>query len=381
MSRAILRWAGILAGVSAVLILVIRPLAEEPSEPWWERDWRGYPQVLEAGRARRAALAEEERLQRTWLRAHARAVAAASAPRAEAPYTLLAAAGVPPVVRSRFDSIAREELRATGQPAPRHRVVLAIELDTALAVAWQYERITVLPQRERDPCTVIMRVSRTKSPYFGLNPEDRLLGTCAFYAAFGTPGAGTAAWLRETRHGSVAYLHTPPAQAADTGMIPQSDYRRDWPLHLRGCRAGRLDACAAAISPTLANAQPFDVERDYYAEFSTTRDRSPAEVIVRSPASLSSSLSPVSFGLTAALAKDLGAERFGALWRSERGIEQEFERQEGRPLAAWTGEYVLRRMEPYDPGPGLPAVQVAFALAILAATVAVVYFRVPRQLS
>lgn len=381
MSRAIVRWAGLLAGVSIALILVIRPLDHAPSEPWWEREWRSHPEVLATGRARRAAIADEERLKELWLRAHARAVASSSALRVDQPFTVLASNTVPPVVRARLDSIARAELRATGEAAPRHRVVVAIEVDSTLTVGWPYLRIIVLPQQPGDPCTVIMRVSRTKSTQFGLHPEDRLLGTCAFYAAFGTPGAGTDAWLRETRQGSVAFLQTPAGQAADTGMIDASAYRRDWPLHLRSCRAGQFAGCAAAISPSAANRQPFDIRYRYYFEEVSTPDWSPTEVIVRWPGSLTSSLSSVSYGLTAALAKDLGPERFGTLWRSDRGIEQEFERQEGRPLASWVGEYVLRRMEPYDPGPGLPAVQVAFALAILTAAGAVAFLRSPRHMS
>ena len=382
MRRAILLWAGLLIGISSVLLLVIRPLADGARAPWWESEWRSHPEVLATVRARRAAFAEEERLQQAWLRAHARAVASASALRADQPFTVLAHTGVPPVVRSRFDSIARAELLAIGAPIPRHRVLLAIEVDSTLTVGWPYQRIIVLPQRASDPCTVIMRVSRTRSTQLGLHPEDRLLGTCAFYAAFGTPGAGTDTWLRATRQGSVAYLQAPPALAADTGMIDPSAYRRDRPLHLRGCRAGRLDGCAAAISPSAANAQPFDIDSyQYFYEGPALRDWSPTEVIVRSPGSVSNSLSPVSHGLTAALAKVLGPERFGTLWRSERGIEQEFERQEGRPLAAWTSEHVLGRMEPYDPGPGLPGLQVALALAILASTAAVAFVRAPRQLS
>jgi hypothetical protein len=381
MRRAILRWAGLLAGISVALVLVIRPLESGPSEPWSEREWRSHPEVLAALRARRAALVEEERLQQLWIRAHARAVASASALRADQPFTVLASNSVPPVVRSRFDSIARAELRASGAPTPRHRVVLAIELDSTLRVGWPYQRIVVLPQRPDDPCTVIMRVSRTKSREFGLHAEDRLLGTCAFYAAFGTPGTGTATWLRETRQGSVAFLETPPGQAADTGMIDASAYRREWPLHLRGCRAGRLDGCAAAISPTAANAQPFDLRYQYYFEEYSSQDWSPTDVDVNWPGSLANSLSAVSYGLTAALAKELGPERFGTLWRSERGIEQEFERQEGRLLAAWTGEYVLTRMKPYNPGPGLPTVQVAFALAIITAAAVLAFLRAPRQMS
>jgi hypothetical protein len=385
MSRQILRWAGLIAGISIVLAVAIRPLDEGPREAWWEQDWRSHPELLEAGRARRAAFNEEERLKRAWLQAHARAVATASASRADQPFTLLAAAGVPPVVSARYDSIARSELRATGEPAPRHRVVLAIELDSSLSIGWPYQRIVVLPQRASDPCTVIMRVSRTsvnrtRSSYFGLHPEDRLLGTCAFYAAFGTPGAGTATWLRDTRQATVAYLQPPPAQATDTGRIDATWYR-DFPLQLRGCRAERLDACAAVISPTAASAQPFYIEDQTYFEEFARRDWSATDIVERSPRSLSSELAPVSYGLAAALVKDLGPERFGTLWRSDRGIEQEFERQEGRPLAAWAGEYILTRMEPYDAGPGLPAVQVAFAVAILAFGTALTLLRSPRQLS
>ena len=74
----------------------------------------------------------------------------------------------------------------------------------------------MLPERPGDACVVVFRLPTAQRTSFTPAATQRLLGTCAFYAAFGQPGEGTQRWLAETRGVSARYLVRPSAFADDT---------------------------------------------------------------------------------------------------------------------------------------------------------------------
>lgn len=375
------RWVALLGGIALVATVALWPRhAERDYYDWEESGWVDHPEVLEALRASRAANTHFSDLRRRWIRVDSRALAAAN--RDARGLTVTTSAGLRPENRSRFEQFARRELGGLGISEPRHPVAVRIELDTSREAGTFYERITVLPRAVTEPCVVIIRTNASTSRQMTLHAEDRLLGTCAFFAAFGPPGAATVRWLVDTRGLSAEYLQPPPGLAADTGRIVTSSYRRERPLSLRACRAGLLAACGQLVEPTAGRADWDAFGRRPWEEPASSRltDDYP-EVMVRWPGALAQELMPLSGGLLARLAEELGAERFEALWRSEAGLASEYERREGRTLEEWTREYVLSRTAPYDPGPGIPALPAALGIAIVLGFAALATLRARRVMS
>jgi hypothetical protein len=375
------RWAALVGGVALVTAIALVPRGVARDEYRWEEAaWVDHPEVLQALRASRAANLRFDALRREWIRVESRALATES--RDARGLIVTTGAGIRPENRGRFEQFAQSELAGLGLREPRHPIAVRVELDTSREAGSFYDRVTVLPATATDPCVVIIRANSSPSRRMRLHAEDRLLGTCAFFAAFGTPGAATARWLVDTRGLSAEYLQPPPGIAADTGRINTTSYWRDRPISLRACRAGILAACAQLVQPTAARADWDAFGRRPWEE-SVTGSRSAdfPEVMVRWPGAFVQPMMPVTGGLMAQLAAELGAERFEALWRSEAGLAAEFERRQGRTLEEWTRDYVLSRTAPYDPGPGIPALPAALGIAIVLGLAALTLLRARRVMS
>ncbi len=315
--------------------------------------WRGYRRDTSA-------------LSRTWeahYAARTRASGLATAlERAEArelaPHTAAAGlsvrvtAGVPDAVVQKVADRARAEVRALGVAEARHPVVVIAVAESDGPRA-RYSRAIVLPDAADGPCTVVVRIPQKQFKSFSVAAVDRLLGTCAFHARFGAPGAATNAWLRETQVSRAAYLTPPASRGEDTAMVSAGRWPLALALPLRGCRAARPALCAEVLNPREA----FDWEESLSSRDRAVRERRRsahvhADVAVFGATWLVNEREGVMHGVLAGMASSLGPERFERIWRGA-GPVAGFEQSEGRPATAWAAEYIGRRVLPTDVGPGL----------------------------
>lgn len=285
-----------------------------------------------------------------------------------APLTWTVDPALPAVTRERFARRVNEELRALGVDQPRHRVVIIARVDTSLRGAI-YTRAIVLPETADAPCTVVLRLPFSHRDRTYPSDTQRLLGTCGFFAGFGTPGAETARWLTETRGGAARFTHVPPAYLTDTARFALSVAALgiEPPTQaLLRCRTGDLEACARFV-------EPFPTQRDYavsryFREDLVDREPLRTEfpgVEVQYSTSWSGEVGRLRDGTLAALLLELGPDRFGTLWRDARGIGGAYTAVAGRPFAVWIAEYVGRRTGPYVSGPSVSLLSTILAAVLI----------------
>lgn len=234
-------------------------------------------------------------------------------------------------VRDRFATEWRE---ATGT-APRYPVALVVTVDTAVA-GRLYTRAVALPESPDAPCAIIVSVSRRNFQFLGQAGSNRFLGACGFFAAFGAPGTEVASWLRGTRLASARYLLAPWSIDDDSSRLDLSaryGFYFGPGIELASCRAGRISACANVLSPDPRALPPLESARP--ALWDELASYEPGTEVYSSNAEWSQGgRSDVQSGLLAALAKDVGYERFGEMWRSSKPLAESYEAEAGRPLPA-----------------------------------------------
>lgn len=337
--------------IALLIVFALKP-GEKPRSRGW---WGGFPSDTTArGKlsnrfylSRRAAseyYAAEERAIARELATEAASRGAASA------LTLRFSPDLPANVRTAIETTVRAELGALGLEQPRHPVVVIGASDPETK-APRYRRAVVLPERADGPCTVVLHIPPRQFSYFRMSSTERTLGSCAFHATYGTPGAGMHEWLRETQLKRAAYLTAPASVAEDTAMMKTRGYFMA-NIPLRGCRAGRAVFCDEHFSGT--DTVFAQLDRPFFDEFSTISTdvaRVHSDVVMYYQA-MPSERSRITQGLLAELATSLGQDRFGAIWRGD-GPTRGFERAEGRPLSEWTHELMVKRVLPDDIGSGL----------------------------
>jgi hypothetical protein len=327
--------------------------------------------------------AEQTRLfKRVVDRAEAREIARALPPvRAEAPLIRID----PRIGRESEARLRRrfeDEVREAGGATPRHPLAFVVRIDSTNPTGI-YLRAVALPERAGDPCTIVMTVPFNLRNTLFLVATQRLLGTCAFYAAHGAPGPEVERWLRDTRIASAQYIARPSAFAGDTVDLK---LRMRWygfttdAASLARCRAGAEDACLRFLSPDPATPAIFEEPREGGAAL----DRTPLATVapgteVFQSGSWGGDLYLLRGAILGTMATELGPERFGALWRDSRPLEESFRAFEGRTLGAWVAEYVAERTEPYAAGPGLRLLPILLSLALVLGAMLLGIFRSPRR--
>lgn len=275
--------------------------------------------------------------------------------RFEAPLTAPSAA--------RIERVMRVELDVVAPGGAAYPVAVIANADSG-ALITTYLRTVVLPEATGQPCVVVFSASPRNLTWPGVPATDRLLGTCGFYAAFGEPGAANKRWLIETQFRAAVHLQRPAALAADTTLADHQFFARTGKSDVLACQLGRADACLALLTPLplqLEEANPW--WRPSREMFDLARTAVPAtESFSHDDASRGSSW--IEAGLLAELAAELGAERFGQLWRDQRPLPESYAALEGRPLEAWIQRYVSRRVVPFVPGSGLLSLPLGLAIAL-----------------
>ncbi len=302
-------------------------------------------------------------------RGESRALAASGrAARSDAP-TIRIAASLPPTVRERIERRVREELTAAGAVPTRYPIVIIADTDTSNASSI-YTRAIVLPQRAGEPCTVVIRIPHQRRGDFFPVATQRLLGTCAFHAAFGAPGAPTAVWLAETRGTVAAFLQRPPAFANDTVPVKLGFSGFGWDRFTRAlirCRMGEAAACDDFVGPEPMTADPFSwgsMQRESEIDRTPLREAFPGVDVARS-GSWSGMQRLIHNATLAELLAEIGPARFGELWRDERGLREAYRASVGQPFSSWVQRHVERATVPYLAGPGIPALATVLAVAML----------------
>lgn len=230
-----------------------------------------------------------------------------------------------------------------------------------------YERAVVVPRTADQPCVVMVHVgTRSGRPALPL-PTDRVVGTCGFFARFGSPGSQVRDWLVETQ-GLSAVSDEPPLRQ----RIPPRfrfagrDIARAVPV--AACLAGRDDPCADVFFS--ANA--------WYGATGAYSELESARGVFRAAPGWANGFS---FTDLAQLRASLGDERFGELWRSPLSPDMAYENLEGRHIATFVRAELLKQVEPHRPGPLHAGLPIAFGVAIGAGFGLLAIRRTPRARS
>lgn len=277
-----------------------------------------------------------------------------------------------------------DELRGARSLPIRYPIAVTAIVDTAMHGAL-YTQSVVLPARAGDACVVVFRLPAAQRANFTPSATQRLLSTCAFYAAFGQPGEGTQRWLVETRGVSARYLVRPSAFADDTLRMKLGITFNGWDAPTQAllrCRMGIAESCLKFLGPDATDAGYFDFVYDAPVDRSVLSTEFPGVTVVfgsennwmRDAARLRS-------GALAALAAEMGPERFAAIWRDPRGLQEAYQASTGRSFADFVGGLVAARTLPYTAGPAIPALPIVLAFAIIAALAVTTIARSPRQMA
>lgn len=264
-----------------------------------------------------------ELLRREQARQIARATVAQSRVKSAENFEVISGRDVPASV---VGLVQKAAARAYGTLSPRDstvRIVISVALDTVSAydgVPLQRAGRTtssdvfVPGAVDANACVIVIRLMNPR--VFPSNRAGFVDGPCYWYGRYGIPGRGVATLLDSTRsrailnHGRVGY---------STLAYEASQY---FTLPLNACRSGDKDACAGILlSPP---------------------QRVPALALVRTPGWIGDGrgegfgyYSFPSTGVLQVIERDLGAEAFERLWKSDLAFPEAFASIRGVPLGEW----------------------------------------------
>jgi len=249
---------------------------------------------------------------------------------------------------------ARAAVESVWKALPRHdptvRVGVAVTWipDTLRTLNMLYQwNAWFLPPEATDgrTCIVMVALATPMSPAtwrLGYRNGARLLGPCAYYAAFGRPGSGLQQWLD---HGGGRYaLDNNWRQPSDTGQAINTEYGTlyDWyydSWDFTACRMGQVARCLRVVDApdtrlTFAmqlntTDLPGVLEWRTYRRFWGTapRDRFLADMVGA-----------------------FGVDRFATFWQSDASFDTAFAQAYGTPLATWTHRWVVASYFALPPG-------------------------------
>ncbi len=287
-----------------------------------------------------------------------------------------AEAGADDARRADVERIARAELRALGVDEPRHPIAVVVMVDTTTFYP-RFERAIVLPRTRGEACGVVLRISGRFQNFSGMGNTDNLLGTCGFFAVYGTPGEGMMRWLTTTRMRRAGYLLRPPSHGDGVVRDPGEVNAASSSQTVVGCRAGRPAGCRM-----LFNAEGEDEGREFYWMRVVPVVAPPdPTVAMYGPWTLGTERAAISYGMLAAMAGDLGNEKFTAVWTGDRSPDEAYTAVSGAPIEEWVAGHLRSRLMEYQAGPGLPASQWVLALGVLGVPLGLVIRFAKRSLS
>jgi len=221
----------------------------------------------------------------------------------------------------------------------------------AAVTAGRYWTRSLLSTRDRFPFEVLV------------TSLEAGLGPCAFYAAFGTPGAPVRSWLA-ARNWDLAASLDPGARGRSNSMIGMAEPRYSWywdaiyslPPTAVACLAGRPDGCRAAVVAGASDepATPFP------EIMQVDRRWNRIQRLVEAGRYLGD------------VAHAVGRDRFLAFWTSPQPVDTALATALKRPVGEWTADWQRDFVRPIRLGPAPPLGGVGLALTIAMLAIAIV---------
>jgi hypothetical protein len=284
-----------------------------------------------------------------------------------APVRIFRDPAIPAEARASLDSLAARSTRQLGA-RPRVGVDVFFAYDTAQhlrgasTATYGLTLAYVLPSRAGERCSVIMpfptypKLRRLVVGFFGTEVfSHQLLGPCAYYAAFGMPGAQVDRWLRE-RGWAVA--------GDGDWMRPAEPF--EFPFYYNGlpqpllymevstggvqCAAGQVDLCEHEVMTRTPGS--FSTSWIGNALIGQSRRQSTAQYGL---AFGNSAFGPRENRMLTDMVRTLGRDRFGLFWTSNEPVPVAFEKAAGMPLGQWTSNWMVEQYGPVTAGPGVSA--------------------------
>lgn len=284
------------------------------------------------------------------------------------------ASDVPAVTRASMLTLLEAERVARGPWRGRGAVGVMVILDTAtFDVArkpgytrrrWLLSTRILMPSPAfGNRCVTVVRLrGPVPSSLDSIAPSRTLLDGCAFFDAFGRPGAEISRWLTATRFGRArSYAFVLPDSmrpVADAYRLWPNGWRTGWYAAGRRCRAGVDAACMALLDSALTGG---------------------SNGIARPPLSGTPEVTPEGAdsrdAMLGSLARDLGAPRFDRVWRSPKPLALAYLDETGEPLGTWIRRQDIAQFTEARLGPATsPSSMTLTLLSVLALLGAAVRF-------
>lgn len=259
--------------------------------------------------------------------------------------------------------VLKTPLRIVLLATPRAFLPRLVARDGGDAAVTRYVR---LPANPGEPCTLVVtaRAIDIGSLPATLNNANGVLGPCAFYAAFGTPGKALRAHLDSASWYPAAFARWRDTLDVDEPpRFPWGDLSRD------GVRC-LVRADIACDRGWLVNGQ-FDGDEEF------------VDPPVMATAALPIGLSLPWFGVRGSafglrqrlwlsdLVREVGEARFGEFWRREAPFDPSFRELAGVSARAWTGDWLARSYTRYNASPRPSRAELGWWAFVVMAAIAV----------
>ena len=266
--------------------------------------------------------------------------------------------------RTVFERALSRHWRSLGIDSVHVPVTIAVVLDTgevsgAPGISRRYLNYEYLiPTSNAGSCVSVVVIGdrdaarRLVRHYTDPQARAEMLGPCAFFAAFGRPGAEIDRWLRGRTYrlaNNPRWIpSSSPSALVDIGderfgayygrIDPNPWYSLGWSPNALACAGGALDRCAATGLTQMREPDPIThsglVQRRFgdVAGWSITADDYLSDLATR-----------------------LGPEQFEKFWRSPLPVDAALQEASGMTVPEWTHQWSVQFFgeRPIGPSPGL----------------------------
>jgi hypothetical protein len=280
--------------------------------------------------------------------------------------TLLLEPALGPAASARLRAAFAAIWRELGPTRPEVAVIVTVVSDSAAARTISNDRIYYFLPSTRTGRTCLTLWSGVTWRILRGTGEDtlvypivrRMIGPCAFYAAFGIPGQPVERWLaaRDFDLGFVNDWHGPPlvpaTQTFPRRWLAQQVYGGSFAQV--SCLAGRRADCHAAVLDTQPpEGDPSDWGRlPRVVEQQVWSNGRPARWLFRASTYLVD------------LLREQGPERFAQFWHSALPVDSAFQAAFGSSIEEWTARRQARHFPQFRVGGGIPLVSGLLALLV-----------------
>lgn len=181
-------------------------------------------------------------------------------------------------------------------------------------------------------CITLVRLRGLSAAHVGALRNQPLIGVCAFFAAFGMPGEGVRRWLATTsyrfaRRSDWMVARAPAIDASSLYELSDAGGR---------CLTGQADGCLSALGMGESTAASAQVSTQRLAWVLDAQHGSYPAIDGNAGATLGGAEDE----LLADAVRSVGAERFGAFWRSSSSPDRAFLASTGTSMELWTRRWL-----------------------------------------